>query len=114
MCNETLFTKRVSKDFVVNENGSSLLDLCEQTGYILLNGRTETDNRIGECTCTCVKRIGSSVVDYVMSCDLKYISDFQILPPTIYSNHSQVKFRCTPLVKYMTRQFNVDKKLWEE
>ena len=115
----TLPTKRVSKDSVVNENGSSLLDFCKQTGYMLLNDRTGTDKGIGEYTC--VKRAGSSVVDYVLcrNCDLKYISDFEILPPAIFSDHSQVlftmKFNRTPLVKYMTRQFNVDTKLvWEE
>ena len=43
ICNDTLPTKRVSKDPVVNENGSSLLDFCKQTGYMLLNGRTGTD-----------------------------------------------------------------------
>ena len=47
ICNDTLPTKRVSKDSVVNENGSSLLDFCKQTGYMLLNGRTGTDTGIG-------------------------------------------------------------------
>ena len=73
-----------------------------------INDEGDINNHVGYLP------VGSSVVDYVMSCDLKYISDFEILPPTIYSDHSQVKFRCTPLVKYMTRQFNVVKKLWEE
>ena len=98
---------------MVSENGSSLLDFCKQTGYILLNGRAGTDNL------KIYKKAGSSLVDYVMSRSsyLKYESDFEILPPTIYSDHCQVfniKFKCTPLVKYMTKKFNVDKKLvWE-
>ena len=98
ICNDTLPTKRVSKDSVVNENGSSLLEFSKQTGYMLLNGRIGTDKIIGKYTC--VKRAGSSVVDYVMcrNCDLKYISDFEISPPTIYSDNSQVlfnmKFNC--------------------
>ena len=39
ICNDTLP--------LVNENGSSLLDFCKQTGYMLLNGRTGTDKGIG-------------------------------------------------------------------
>ena len=52
-------------------------------------------------------------------CEPKYISEFEILPPTIYSNHSQVlfnlKYKYIPVVKYMTRQSIVNKKrVWEE
>ena len=70
ICNDTLPTKRFPKDSVINENGSSSLDFCKQTGYLLLSGRTGTDRGIGEYTC--VKRAGSSVVDHVLckNCDL--------------------------------------------
>ena len=83
--------KRFSKDKVMNVNGSYLLQFCKLSGFRILNGRIGEDNRIGKYT-YCGSS-GRSVV-YYMLCkqrDFSYITNCEVLPETIYSDHCQLQ-----------------------
>lgn len=92
--------KRVSKDKnITNENGANLLNLCKDSGYVLLNGPAGKDRNLGEYTY--VGPSGSSVIDYMLCkpCYLDKIDDFEVLPPSLYSDHCPLrlclKLHCT-------------------
>lgn len=57
---ENFYGKRMSKDNVINTNGRRLLKLFEDTGHIVLNGRTPGDCK-GEYTF--ISSVGMSVID---------------------------------------------------
>ena len=67
---------RVSKDHKVNNNGTKLIDLCQQLNLIICNGRLGADKPIGNTTCK-----DKSVIDYCIASTtcLPYIENFEIL-----------------------------------
>jgi exonuclease III len=76
--NRNVALNRISKDKVTNLKGRKLLDLMENFGLIILNGRFNSD-RLGEFTF--INTNGESVIDLAvatLNC-LKYIRDFQVL-----------------------------------
>ena len=83
--------KRYSQDKVMNVNGSDRLQFCKLSGFRILNGRIGKDNRIGKYT-YCGSS-GRSVVGYVLckQRDFSYITNFEVLPETIYSDHCQLQ-----------------------
>ena len=68
-------SERFNEDKSVDENGKKLIDLCINTGTLIVNGRTGKGAKSGRTTCK-----GVSTVDYVLaSCDLfYYINDFRV------------------------------------
>ena len=89
--NDIPMRTRCSQDKGMNGNGAELLQFCKFSEFRILNGRTGKDNGIGKFTYVCSS--GRSVVDYVLckQCDFSYISGFEVLPETIYSDHCQLK-----------------------
>jgi hypothetical protein len=97
-----LYLNRRSQDRVVNENGLDMLDFCKQTGMRVLNGRMFEDESVGKFTC--VKSMGSSVVDYVLCRPVffDYFTNFSVEEPNILSDHSAILFELG------TNDFNSD------
>jgi hypothetical protein len=87
-----LCINRRSQDRVVNENGLYMLDFCKQTGMRVMNGRLYEDDSVGKFTC--VKNMGSSVIDYVMCRPnfMNYFKGFSVDDPNILSDHCSVYF----------------------
>ncbi len=84
---------RFSKDKVrPNDNGSSLLAFCKESGLRIMNGRAGNDTGVGEYTY--VGSRGSSVIDYVItSTDMfNKILNFDVCKPNILSDHCAVRF----------------------
>jgi exonuclease III len=83
---------RVSVDHVIDTNGRRLLDLCQSASIIIGNGRLHNDRGIGDYTFHSIN--GSSVVDYLLlgADTIEYISHFEILPTTEFSDHSGISF----------------------
>ncbi|KAF6216800.1 hypothetical protein GE061_001150 [Apolygus lucorum] len=82
--------RRNSKDSVVNGRGRKLLDLYDDAGLVILNGRAPLDP-LGEFTCLSAR--GCSVIDLVsiqMSA-LDIVSDF-VVSPLPYSDHMPLVF----------------------
>ena len=59
------FINRSSQDKGANTNGQLFIDICRQTGLIVLNGRVGNDLTIGKCTL--VGSRGNSRIDYVLA-----------------------------------------------
>ena len=90
------FMNRYSKDIGhVNNNGLLLLDLCQQTGVRILNGRVGDDRGVGKFTF--VGNRGCSVVDYVLASQnlFEFVSTFQVHDPNILSDHCLLSFSFT-------------------
>ena len=68
-------TNRHNEDKVTDENGRKLIDLCINTGNLIVNGRTGRREKTGRATCK-----GVSTIDYVLaSPDLfHYINNFSV------------------------------------
>ena len=99
--------KRYSQDKVINANGSDLLQFCKLSGFRILNGRIVKDNRIGKYT-YCGSS-GRGVVDYILckQRDFSYITNFEVLPETIYSDHCQLQLFMKFQMKNITITKNV-------
>ena len=90
------FMNRYSQDIGhVNNNGLLLLDLCQQTGVRILNGRVGDDRGVGKFTF--VGNRGCSVVDYVLASQnlFEFVSTFQVHDPNILSDHCLLSFSFT-------------------
>ena len=72
-----------------SKSGKLLIDLCKESGIIILNGRTNEDIR-GKCTC--ITYNGRSVVDYTLvSCNLLHgIGNFIVNDFTPLSDHCPI------------------------
>ena len=83
---------RVSEDRGFNYNGSQLLDLCQQTGLRILNGRVGLDKNIGKYTF--VGSQGKSAVDYVIASQDLFpsVCTFAVDDPNILSDHCIIYF----------------------
>ncbi len=83
---------RASQDYIVNQNGRSLIEFCKESGLRIANGRVGGDAVIGKYTFTGTQ--GKSLIDYVISsqCLLNRFSSFYIDDPNILSDHCAVNF----------------------
>ena len=83
---------RLSEDKTSNEYGHDLLQFCKNTGLRIINGRLGDDAGIGKFTC--IKKNGSSVVDYVLCKQGMFplINYFVVDEPNILSDHCIVSF----------------------
>ena len=81
-----LHNTRNSQDFMVTKQGKELLDLCNKSQLVILNGRKLGDT---EGKYTCHKYNGSSVVDIIAASYDLYpkIKYMQVLEPVWYSDH---------------------------
>lgn len=72
--------QRVSEDLMTNNNGHSLIDLCQSSELKIVNGRFGSDKGIGRYTC--FNYNGNSVIDYaiVSACLLAQIIYFCVKP----------------------------------
>ncbi|XP_073842692.1 uncharacterized protein [Musca autumnalis] len=80
-----IYSARRSKDTTFNSNGKQLLNIIEDIGGIIVNGRVDGDTE-GEYSFCGV--MGNSIIDYCI-CSynfLSYIKELTI-PPKIYSDH---------------------------
>ena len=59
-----IYTSRVNSDNFVNNNGRKLIELCKGMDLKIVNGCFGSDRALGDFTC--VKKNGSSVIDYVV------------------------------------------------
>ena len=69
---------RFNKDRNVNNNGRSLVELCQAFNLKIVNGRIGTDQGIGEFTCETAR--GKSLIDYAISSSvlMTLIDDFEV------------------------------------
>lgn len=78
-CNGVIcFGSRKTKDSVINNKGRKILEMCENYGFIVLNGRTVGD---GEGEFTFINARGASVIDLAMvsvNC-LHLVRDFRVI-----------------------------------
>ena len=96
------FVKMHLLDQAVNKYGRFLVNLCNSNNLSILNGRTRGD-MLGKFTC--YKSNGSSVTDYAtVSSDLmKQMTNFSVLPLSVYSCHCPISFALK------TKVFQIDK-----
>ena len=82
-------SNRNSNDYVTNQFGRKLIEICRQTNLIILNGRSMGDLQ-GKCTSYHYN--GSAVVDYciVNKEFLDKIKYFTVLDPTHLSDHAPI------------------------
>ena len=73
-----LETERYNCDIKVDSNGRSLINMCNDLNFCMLNGRAGQDKKVGQFTC--VKSVGQSTVDYAITSSslFPFISDFWI------------------------------------
>ena len=79
-----------------------LINLCQVTGFRILNGRIGEDKRmIGKCTY--YEYHGGSFLDYIPVSDslMEYVTSFRVAEPSILSDHCVVSFIITVLGLYM-------------
>lgn len=83
---------RTSRDKVIDNPGKRLIQFCLSTSYIIGNSRLHNDQGIGDYTFHSSQ--GSSVVDYLLLHidDFDSISDFNIITPNEFSDHSGIHF----------------------
>ena len=88
-------TARASCDHVTDCQGKRLIELCLATSLVIGNGRLHSDRGIGDFTFH--SKNGSSVVDYVLLNfdDFDCLSNFCILPPNEFSDHSGLELSLT-------------------
>lgn len=87
--NQITLPSRTSRDSVCNSFGHKLLQTCNASGMIILNGRINGD-KMGNYTSFQPK--GCSVVDYAMCSEdiMGEVNHMLIGPPTVVSDHAQV------------------------
>ena len=89
----TVFTLEHPKDNAkVNKHGKDLLSLCKAANLIICNGRLGLDKGVGKFTCFTSR--GRGVVDYLVAShsSIEYISNFDIDPLRVESDHCPVVF----------------------
>lgn len=91
-----LYCKRQSHDETVNSRGRTLMDFMEEIGFLLLNGRTESD-RVGNFT-FCAKS-GNSTIDLVWAnaAAVEDIDDLEVNSIVSLSDHFPVTVRIVGL-----------------
>lgn len=112
--NRNLKKVRDSKDNVFDGRGRSILDLFNDTGCVILNGRSPSDSE-GEITFA--NSNGSSVIDYC-ACSLnaiKWIEDFAVLTKP-YSDHQPIKLKIkSQMDAFLGNELNMlPKMLWSK
>ncbi len=88
-----VFLPRFSRDKVrPNDNGTSLLAFCKQTGLRIMNGRVGNDACVGKYTY--VGSRGRSLIDYVVASTniFPYVNKFNVNSPNILSDHCAISF----------------------
>lgn len=93
---------RNSRDTCVDRKGKNLLELIENFGGILLNGRSKHDEQ-GDITF--LNSQGASVIDYAIASSeiCKNILDFRVLNE-IYSDHFPIEIEIRIISKCQSRQ----------
>ncbi|MEW8545253.1 MAG: reverse transcriptase family protein, partial [Candidatus Thiodiazotropha sp.] len=95
---------RTNKDCVIDYHGLRLLELCQATGLLIVNGRLFNDMNQGKFTfCS---QAGQSTVDYLLTdlSNFDILSFFDVLDFNEFSDHSPISFCiCT---KYKSNQTN--------
>ena len=84
---------RTNKDRVMDYHGIRLLELCQATGLLIVNGRLFNDMNQGKFTfCS---QVGQSTVDYLLTdlSNFDILSFFDVLNFNEFSDHSPVLFR---------------------
>ena len=83
---------RKNQDKNFNDYGFKLLSLCNTVDLCILNWRSFNDKGIGAYTF--YNHQGKSTIDFVLCNNhaLKYICDFNVFPPNIFSDHCIVDF----------------------
>lgn len=78
---------------MTDTQGKRLIELCQSTSLVIGNGRLYGDLGIGEYTYHSMN--GSSMVDYFIlnPHDLKNVTDFNILEPNEFSDHSGIEIK---------------------
>ena len=88
-------TPRTSTDQVLNKSGKELIEFCNQTSLIIVNGRLEN----GKSTFYALQNqeVRKSVVDYLITSESIYhcIKSFSIAEPILYTDHSPMKIEIT-------------------
>ena len=81
--------KRTSQDRTANKKGKELIELCDKSQLVILNGRKLGDIK-GKFTCH--KYNGSSVVDFIATSYNLYpkINYFRVLDPVWFSDHCPI------------------------
>ena len=103
--NANVQSERSNEDIVSkksHEYGQLLLFFCENTGYKIANVRMFNDNDIGRYTYYSAN--GSSTIDYLIFNENNIISEFDVLPKLVESDHCPIQFNisntkldCNPL-----------------
>ena len=90
--NDQLLQQRSNSDKQINEYGKYLIDMCIEHGLSICNGRIGSDKNVGHFTCYSPR--GASVIDYLITSAhfLKEIHNFNVLPITPFSIHTQLSF----------------------
>ena len=80
---------RTSQDMTSNKKGKELIELCDKSQLVILNGRKLGDIK-GKFTCH--KYNGSSVVDFIATSYNLYpkIKYFRVLDPVWFSDHCPI------------------------
>ena len=84
---------RNNMDRIIDHNGIRLLETCQATGLLLVNGRLSNDARKGQFTfCS---HTGQSTVDYLMTnlCDFTTLTYFEVQDFNEYSDHAPILFK---------------------
>ena len=90
--NTCAIPNRKNKDLVIDYHGIRLLELCQVTGLLIVNGRLFNDMNQGKFTfCS---QAGQSTVDYLLTglSDFEIVSIFDVLGFNEFSDHSSISF----------------------
>ena len=93
MLNTYDIPKRKNMDRIIDYHGIRLLETCQATGLIIVNGRLGNDANDGNFTfCS---HTGQSTVDYVLTnyCDFDTFSHFEVLDNNEFSDHAPILFK---------------------
>ena len=102
----------------MNYHGKRLLELCQATGLLIVNGRLFNDMNQGKFTfCS---QVGQSTVDYLLTdlSNFDILSFFDVLDFNQFSDHSPILFRIsTKHQRYSTNDIetnNITRKIiWD-
>ena len=79
---------RSSMDEIINSNGKEIIEFCNETSLIIVNGRLEN----GSCTYYTLHRgeVKKSTIDYLIASQNMFerIGKCEILPPVSYTDHA--------------------------
>ena len=100
---------RTNQDKKINEYGLKLLSLCNTADLCILNGRSFGDKDIGAYTY--FNNQGKSAIDFIMCNNhaLKYVCDFNVHLPNIFSDHCVIDFSLNYNVIQTQTESSVDK-----